>query len=189
MSDLPLPLLIDACVLFPRIPRGLTLMAAEAGLIRPYWSERILEEWRLSALRRGGDDREARRIIDRMTGRWPDALLEPDRAVELSVHLPDPGDAHVVATAVGRVPEILTFNLRDFPKRTLAGLGLAARHPDEVFWFLQSVAPGPMTASVRSLAEELGADDPADIRRLLKRSLLPRLGKAVEADGQTFTRP
>lgn len=187
MTELPLRLMVDACVLFPRIPRGLVLNAAEAGLIFPLWSPRILEEWRRSALKRGGRDADVGAIIAAMNTRWPEASVPPDPGIEDVIRLPDGADAHVVAAAAGNAPAILTFNMRDFPRRVLAGHGLVARHPDEVFWYLFSVAPAPFGALVRALTTEQGAHGPDATRKLLKRALLPRLGKAVAAEWERIS--
>ncbi|MEM9044644.1 MAG: PIN domain-containing protein [Pseudomonadota bacterium] len=173
--------MIDTCVLFARIPRGLTLGAAEHGLIKPHWSARILEEWRRSTVKQGGDGLEVENLVSRMNERWPDALLPSNPALEDLISLPDPGDAHVVAAAAGKVATVLTFNIRDFPTRALAGQGLEARHPDEFLWLLQSERPEIFSDLAARIATEHGAESPRAIRNLLKRSLLPRLGKAIEA--------
>ncbi|MEM1276325.1 MAG: PIN domain-containing protein [Pseudomonadota bacterium] len=177
----PARVLIDTCVLFARVPRGLVLGAAEHGLIAPFWSLRILEEWRRSALRQGGDPDEVAQTIARMQTRWPDAALPIDADLEASLALPDPGDAHVVAAAAGRVEAVLTFNIRDFPARVLAGQGLVAHHPDGFLWQLQSEHPALFESLVTPIAAEHSAETPRAVRNLLKRALLPRLGKAIEA--------
>lgn len=181
MAETP-RILIDACVLFARIPRRLVLNAAEAGLLAPFWSVRVLEEWRIATARKGGDEVEARSLAMAMNTRWPDAVLAPQPDLEHQLDLPDMGDAHVIAAAAGRVPEILTFNIRDFPRRTIAGLGLVARHPDEFLWQLASDHPREMIAIVAPIAAEHGAETGDDVRKLLKRALLPRFGKALAAE-------
>lgn len=181
MTEPPPRVVIDACVLFARIPRGIVLNAAEQGLVAPFWSERILEEWRRSAARKPGGE-EAAAIARAMNARWPEALLPADPEREQAIHLPDPADAHVAAIAVEKAETILTFNMRDFPRRTLAGLGLEPQHPDGFYWLLYSRAPEVMREIIRTIAAEHGAETGDDVRKLLKRSLLPRLGKAVAAD-------
>ncbi|MBY8975577.1 PIN domain-containing protein [Rhodobacteraceae bacterium NNCM2] len=182
MAEKPPKVLIDTCVLFARIPRGIALNAAEAGLLTPFWSDRILEEWRIAATRKGGDEREIAGVTRALRARWPEASLPPATDLEAQLHLPDQGDAHVVAVAAGRVDAILTFNIRDFPRRILGGFGLEARHPDEFFWLLQSHAPEVMREIIGPIAAEHGAESGDAVRKLLKRSLLPRLGKAVAAE-------
>ena len=170
---------LDACVLYPDIPRKLILDAAGAGLVRPAWTARVIEEWRIAAARRGleAEDR-AQAAAGAMRRTWPGAEVEPDAKVEASLDLPDRADVHVVAGAVAAgARTILTFNLRDFPARRLAATGVAARHPDGWLWELLSRQPDvvrPMLDRLAVLAEGKG-------RRLLKRAGLPRLGKAWEA--------
>ena len=49
---------LDACVLYPPVLRGLLLGADRAGLYRAQWSDRIIEEW-LRATRKLGPAAEA----------------------------------------------------------------------------------------------------------------------------------
>ncbi len=86
----------------------------------------------------------------------------------------------------GRADLLLTFNLRDFPRRALAGAdpghALEARHPDGFLWELLSLAPGPMAGVVAAALAQAGIA-PGRARAALKRAHLPRLGKAWEALG------
>ncbi|MEL6478178.1 MAG: PIN domain-containing protein [Pseudomonadota bacterium] len=170
---------LDACVLFPPLTRRLILDTAEAGLFAPRWSERILEEWRRAAAGKNGGDTAG--PIAAMTHRWPDACLPEALDLEATLALPDPADAHVVAVAADRAETILTFNMRDFPARALAGLGLTARHPDGFLWELLSRAPGPVGQVLTTALADHDAADPSAGRRALKRARLSRLGKAWEA--------
>lgn len=183
MTEAP-KVFLDACVLYPRLLRSITLGAARAGLFRPSWSPRVLDEWRLAALRDGGMDaqRAADAEIAAMRAAFPEAEVVPDAEVERRVHLPDQADAHVVAAAVaGHARLILTLNLRDFPARRLVPFGLEVRHPDGFFWELLSRAPEAMSAVIRHAFEPLEASGPRAERNALKRAALSRLGKAWEA--------
>jgi hypothetical protein len=175
---------LDACVLYPPLVRGIVLGAAEAGLLRPFWSRRVLDEWRLAAGRNGGDVAAIEAVILRMGESFPGALVTPDPEVEAALALPDPADAHVLAGAIAAgAGVLLTFNLRDFPARRMAGHGVVARHPDGFLWELLSHAPEPMSGTIRAAAAQAGAAAPGEVRRALKRAKLPRLGKAWEARG------
>ncbi|MEM7060385.1 MAG: PIN domain-containing protein [Pseudomonadota bacterium] len=176
-------IVLDACVFFPPLVRGIVLGAAETGLFRPVWSKRILDEWRIAALRKQGSEAEDAilGVQARMAETFPDAMVVFDPEAEASLRLPDPGDVHVLATAIeAEAKEILTFNLRDFPRRALQPHGVEALHPDGFLWLLFSEAPDRLApAVVRSLA----AHDIASGRQraALKRARLPRFGKAWEA--------
>ncbi len=175
---------LDACVLYPPLVRGVLLGAAEAGLFVPRWSRRVLDEWRIAAARNGGlaAERGVEAVAARMAESFPEGEVSPEPGVEMAIELPDPADAHVLAGAVAAgAGVLLTFNLRDFPARRLAALGIAARHPDGFLWELLSAAPEAMGGVVRAAAAAAGAETPEEVRRALKRARLPRLGKAWEA--------
>lgn len=60
-----------------------------------------------------------------------DALVTGYEPLIETLHLPDPGDRHVLAAAIaGRADLIVTKNLRDFPADRLAPFGIRAEHPD-----------------------------------------------------------
>ncbi|WP_268760194.1 RSP_2648 family PIN domain-containing protein [Candidatus Rhodobacter oscarellae] len=176
--------LLDACVLYPTVMREVTLATARAGLFVPVWSERILEEWARAA-RKIGPDGEliARGEIALLRSSWPDAIVPDYGALEARLWLPDPNDRHVLASAIaGDAAAVITLNLRDFPRTTLAMESVEAIHPDE--FLLGMYHQNPQTVSeaiepVRQQAEALsGSAQP--IRALLKKARLPRLGKALE---------
>jgi hypothetical protein len=49
-----------------------------------------------------------------------------------SLSLPDPNDRHVLAAAIkDQAQLIITFNLKDFPQKSLAPYGIDATHPDD----------------------------------------------------------
>lgn len=179
---MPQRVLIDACVLTPTIMREVVLGAASEGLFKPLWSTHIVEEWTRASRRRNGDEGEVRAQGDAalMRARWPDAEVSgwEERAREIA--LPDPDDAHVLAAAIeGRADLILTLNIKDFPRRTLAGYGLERVAPDPFLWALWAdgdVALKRVLNGVCSGTRAAGRD-PQDFRRLLKRAGLPRLAK------------
>ncbi len=175
---------LDACVLFPPLVRSIVLGAAQAGLFEPSWSARVLEEWRRSIAAKQGLDAETAALADaaRMRTRFPNAEASANPVLEAEIHLPDPGDAHVLAAAItGKADLLLTFNLRDFPRRTLAGHGLEARHPDGFLWELLGHHPVELN---RIVDETLTASqiDQSRGRAVLKRARLSRFGKAWEGD-------
>ncbi|KEO51645.1 RSP_2648 family PIN domain-containing protein [Thioclava pacifica] len=176
-------ILLDACVLYPTVLREILIGAAKAGLYRPLWSARILEEWARAAARRApADEAIARGEIALLRAAFPKAEIAPQPGIEQRLVLPDENDLHVLAAAIaGGADAILTFNAQDFPRGTLAGEGLERRDPDGFLWQLFSTHPEKMravTEAVRAEAERLSGD-PQPIRALMKRARLPRFGKAL----------
>lgn len=171
---------LDACVLFPPLVRGIILSAAGRGIIEPFWSRRVLDEWRLAIARKQGAaaEDEIIQIQEAMGVACPGAMVTPDQGIAETLFLPDPNDVHVAAGAVAAdAPAILTFNTRDFPKRVLMPLGLETLHPDGTFWAWLSHHPkemGDATASALD-ALEIGAES---ARSALKRAQLGRFAKA-----------
>ena len=175
---------IDACVLYPTVLREIVLGVARAGLIAPLWSTRLLEEWARTAARHGGpvDEALARGEIAALAAVFPNARIEADPTRAAALWLPDPGDIHVLATAIaGRAEAVITLNLRDFPSSELAPHGIAAVHPDaalHALWRDRPEAVARVAATVHETARGLSGGDVA-LRPLLKRARLPRLAKAL----------
>lgn len=172
---------LDACVLYPPLVRGLLIGAAEAGFFSPLWSARVLAEWRISIARKKGLGAEDAAVAAQaaLAERFPSALIAADPEIEAGIHLPDPADAHVLASAIaGGADVIITFNLRDFPRRVLAGHGIEARHPDGLLWEFWSKAPEQMEPLVKAVLDQAGVE-PDRVRAVLKRAKLPRFGKAL----------
>lgn len=169
---------LDACVLFPWVVRELLFGAAGTGLFRPAWSPRVLAEWQIAAARDGAAAEEAAREGARALRRLGGVEAIPDPEVEARLALPDPADAHVLAgAAAAGATTLLTFNLRDFPARRLGGLAIAPRHPDGFLWELLGREPVAMRRLIDDVVAAAGRE-PSEGRKLLKRSGLPRLGKA-----------
>lgn len=167
--------LLDACVLYPTVLRQCLLRVAD--IYTPLWSPRILEEWARTAAREGVEA-PARGAIALLRARWPAAEVTPGATEAL--HLPDPGDLHVLAAAIaGRAEVIVTLNLRDFPARATGPI--RAVHPDDFLMDLWLDHPAAVEAAVEAERQETerlsGREQP--LRALLKRARLPRLGKAL----------
>ncbi|MEM7268719.1 MAG: PIN domain-containing protein [Pseudomonadota bacterium] len=172
---------LDACVLFPTATRSLLLSYARAGGFTPLWSARVLEEWRRATLQKRG---EAEAVLAEgdmaLMGAWfPGGLVEGWERLEDEITPPDPADAHVIAAArAGEAEAVLTFNIRDFPQRLLAPVGLSRLHPDEYLraqWLRDQARLEASLEPTRALAEAKGMP----FRAFLKRANLPRLGKAI----------
>lgn len=125
----------DACVLYPVLVRDFLLSLANDGLILPFWSEEIRNEWIRSLLRNRPDLKrknleQTRRNMD---FHFPDSLVQTYESIVPALQLPDMNDRHVLAVAIHTKAEyIVTFNLRDFPKLVLQPHGIEAILPDEL---------------------------------------------------------
>lgn len=173
--------LLDACVLFPTVPRLLLLGCARAGLIVPLWSERILEEWR-HAVARAHPEQAAQAGTEIALARaaFPEALVTVSETVEAGLSLPDDNDRHVLAAAMaGQARVLVTRNLRDFPPRTLARYGVEPRAPDSLLLELHGDAPGTLAGIVTPVLDEMARATDLAPRAVLKRAGLPRLAKAL----------
>jgi hypothetical protein len=175
---------LDACVLYPTVMRNLLLACADAGLYRPHWSDRILEEWARAAARAGTmAEAVARGEIAILRRDWSKACVSESPAREAELYLPDANDVHVLASGIeAGCEKIVTMNLKDFPRRELAAHGVQAVHPDEFLLGLFNQSPDQvcdLTIKVHSQAERLSGQE-WPIRALMKKARLPRFGKAIE---------
>lgn len=129
-------IVIDANLFFVPPVRDVLLTAgwlAGARLIEVIWSEALLAEVARTWARVTGPFRAAERW-ERFEGRIRSEFVAG--LVETLAPLPPgggiaPEDRHIVALALAaRATGIVTLNLRAFPARDLAPLGLRAWHPD-----------------------------------------------------------
>ncbi|MAQ84877.1 MAG: PIN domain-containing protein [Maritimibacter sp.] len=177
--------LIDANVLYPTVMRQVVLGVAKAGLFTPLWSARILEEWARAARKLGPEgEAQARSEVALVRRDWPDAEVPVRAGLEARLWLPDPADVHVLAAAVtGSADIILTENAQDFPRGLLAEEGVRREAVDPFLMGLYADHPEAVATAaeaVRQEAERLSGE-PWEIRKLLRKARLPRLGKALAA--------
>ncbi len=174
-------LLIDACVLYPTVLREIIVGLAATGYFEPLWSARILEEWARAAARNADED-IARGEIAILQAQWPQSEVTVTEATLERLWLPDVDDIHVLAAAVdSKTDAILTLNIRDFPTRILSAEGILRRDPDGFLY--EALGEEPQTVrqvveTVHGTACRLSGEE-LDLRALLKRARLPRLGKAL----------
>ncbi|MEL6869127.1 MAG: PIN domain-containing protein [Pseudomonadota bacterium] len=130
--NVQLTILIDACVLCSTLKRHLLLALADAQLCSIHWSMRILEETERAIIiilnnngRMDASER-ASQTVRLMQQAFPEAAVGAYERLEHGIgKLPDEGDRHVVAAAIKSGADILvTENLRDFPRKTLALYGI-----------------------------------------------------------------
>jgi predicted nucleic acid-binding protein len=176
-------MLLDTCVLYPTVMREMLLGVAGQGAFTPLWSERILEEWARAARKIGPQgEPQARAEIALLRAHWPNAVVAWPPSLENRLWLPDPADTHVLAAAIaGHADAIVTLNAGDFPRNILAEEGLSRVDPDGFLhgiWQAQPDLVMHVGAAVLAEARLLSGDD-WDMRRLMKKASLPRLGKAL----------
>lgn len=176
-------IVLDTCVLYPTVMREMLLGAARAGHFAPLWSRRILDEWVRAADKLGpAQVAQAQSEIALVRAAWPQAELPPAPGLEARLWLPDAADVHVLASAVsGSADAIMTLNAKDFPRNILAEEGVARVDPDGFLldmWRKDAVSIGAVAQAVVAEANRLSGQT-WEMRALLKKARLPRLGKAL----------
>ncbi|MCR9111058.1 RSP_2648 family PIN domain-containing protein [Marivita sp. XM-24bin2] len=177
---------LDTCVLYPTVMREVLLGVAAQGLFEPIWSERILGEWsRAAAKLAPAGQVQADTEIAMVTAQWPKAKVTPPSGLLDRLWLPDANDVHVLAAAiVGHADVIVTVNAKDFPRNILAEEGLSRSDPDGFLVGFYASAPDAVSHAVSQVHAEANrlSGQEWDIRRLMKKARLPRLGKALDTD-------
>ena len=174
---------LDTCVIYPTVMREMLLGVAEQGVFAPLWSARIIEEWQRAAQKLGPDGMaQAAAEAALLKARWPDAEITWPASLEDRLWLPDAADTHVMAAAVaGSADLILTVNAKDFPRHILAEEGVSRADPDSflvgIYETDADLVRG-VAETVLTKAREL-SDEDWQMRPLLKKARLPRLGKAL----------
>ncbi|CTQ48756.1 RSP_2648 family PIN domain-containing protein [Jannaschia donghaensis] len=173
---------LDACVLYPTVLREILIGCARAGLYRPLWSPRVLEEWARAARKVPDGEIFARGEIAAMRAEFPKAEVRPGDGTQARMYLPDPNDVHVLAAASdASADRLVTLNIKDFPRRDVTAEGIALQNPDAFLmdlWLADDATVAQVVEGVRATAERIsGQDQP--LRPLMKRARLPRLGKAL----------
>ena len=124
---------LDACVLYPAPVRDILLHLANLDLYKPKWTKEIQEEWKRSLLENRPDlgANQLDKTIRAMNKAFPDSNVSSYESLINVFRLPDNNDRHVLAAAVRCHAEVIvTYNLKDFPARTLKAFDLEAQHPD-----------------------------------------------------------
>ncbi len=177
--------LLDTCVIYPTVMRQMILKVAGQGVFTPLWSGRIIGEWLRAAEKLGPEGvAQARAEAALLAARWPDAELDWPPSLEARLWLPDAADVHVLAAAIaGSAETILTLNAKDFPRNVLAEEGLSRADPDgflQGIWQAQPDLVAGVAAEVLTEANRLSGRQ-WELRNLMKKARLPRLGKALAA--------
>lgn len=179
-------MLLDACVIYPTVMREMLLGVARTGAYTPLWSDRILEEWARAARKLGPQGETlARGEVAMVQVAFPKASVPRHAGLEARLWLPDKNDIHVLAAAVsGNADGIITMNAKDFPRGILAEEGLSRNDPDAFLLGHFHAVPEVVTSVADAVLAEacrLSGED-WNLRSLMKKARLPRLGKALTAD-------
>lgn len=175
--------LLDTCVIYPTVMREMLLSVAKQGAFTPLWSARIIEEWQRAAAKLGLDGvAQAGAEAVLLAQEWPKAEVTWPTSLEARLWLPDPADVHVLAAAIsGHADVIVTVNAKDFPRGVLAEEGLSRADPDAFLMSLYAAQPDMVLHAadqVLARANDLSGQT-WEMRKLLKKARLPRLGKAL----------
>jgi len=181
----PAPVIfIDACVLAGAMRRHLVLAFADAGLLQPRWSPRVLFETghahaKIVEAKPGRDGAgEAARLVVALEQAWPEASVPEDHGVEIAERLPDEGDRHVIESALAcGAAMILTDNIKDFPRKILEPHGIYARTPAEYFASKLGSEPGAAPAFFAAAARLKLS--PPQLARALQQARLGGLAKRL----------
>lgn len=140
----PAGAVLDANVLYSAFLRDVLLRLAAMDLFRPYWSERIHEEWTRNLLAHRPDlsPESVDRTRATMDAYFPGALV-PEHATSGGAFAGvAPEDRHVAATAQAAGADyIITQNVRDFPAAALRPHGIRAAGAGEFVRMLASQHP------------------------------------------------
>jgi len=123
---------LDTNVIFPVVIRDLLFWFAFYDLYTPKWSSNIFDEWKSVMIRKGVDDDEATKRVNRANLAFPDAQVQNYEPLIPTFNLPDEKDNHIMAAAVkANADVIVTNNLKDFPSECLERYGIKAISADD----------------------------------------------------------
>ena len=109
---------LDANVLGGVFRRNILLSLAEAGLFRPRWSIRILNEMEKAISRTTKGNADTRWQREKIERAFPEAIVTGFEVFEDELRLPDPDDNHVLAAAIETAATVIvTDNLKHFRRR------------------------------------------------------------------------
>lgn len=173
---------LDANVLANQAVCDLLLRLAEhPRLYSPVFSAAILDEvYRVHTerLRRPWPKELAEYWQSEVKRNFPEAIIERFEVLIPALDLPDADDRHVLAAAIkGQAQQICTFNLKDFPGKTLAEWDIEAVHPQSYLLTLYELGPDLVTSRIHEIAEQRNKPPECVLSSLAK--TLPRFADFV----------
>lgn len=151
---------LDACTIFPMLPRDVLLTLATREFFSPKWSPRIRTEWTrnlLARMRELSTDSDAKKRVERIVAAmgqaFPDAEVETELVEPTILEPVSPKDRHVVVTAIAtHADAIVTFNVKDFAAAHLKDhLQIEVIHPDDFVLDLVDLNEKRAVAAFREL--------------------------------------
>lgn len=120
------------------------------------WSPAILAETRKSLIERGLPPAKVDSRLNAMQAAFPDATVNGFESIVPSLQLPDENDRHVLAAAIaGNADQIVTSNVRDFPRAVLDPFGIEPITPDDFLMNVFDLYPEYAIETTRQRAERL----------------------------------
>lgn len=127
-------------------------------LFRAKWSDQIHEEWIAAVLVKRPDIKrqDLERRKEAMNKHADGALVSGYESLIPGLILPDERDKHVLAAAiVSGCSTIVTFNIKDFPRKNLGLYNIEAQHPDEFVEHLISLDQSKVLKAVKNARSRL----------------------------------
>ncbi|HVE44730.1 MAG TPA: PIN domain-containing protein [Gammaproteobacteria bacterium] len=181
--------LYDSCVLYPAPLRDLLMHLALTDLYRAKWTDQIHEEWMRNVLKNRPDIKieQLERTRHLMNENVRDCLVSHYEEIIPSLRLPDPNDRHVLAAGIHcNAAVIVTYNLKDFPRKETEKFGIEVQHPDDFLVDLIDLSPRLVFAAVHRcrLSLKNPPKNPHEYLEYLANQNLPKTIKKLESSHQ-----
>jgi len=143
---------LDTNVIYPIISRDILFWFAHYELYTPKWSKNIFDEWKDVMIRKGVDEKEALKRVEKANIAFPDALVQNYDGLIKHLELPDEGDKHVLAAAIKTNANIIvTNNIKDFPEDYLQSFGIKAENTDDFLTDIIDLNPDQAIAAFKEM--------------------------------------
>lgn len=162
--------LYDANVLWPSVLRDVLIRIAQTSLVQAKWTDQILDETfrTLEEQRPDLDPAALHRTRVLMNAAIADVLVTGYEQLIPAMDLPDPDDRHVLAAAIkAKAQVVVTFNLKDFPDKTMQTYEVEAKHPDDFLLDIFNLDGLALHRIVQTIADSWKSPPggPADVLR------------------------
>lgn len=177
--------LYDACVLYPAPLRDLLMHLAMTNLYQAKWTNEIHDEWIRNVLANRPDLKpmQLERTRELMNKHVQDCLVKQYAYLIQTLQLPDANDRHVLAAAIhSGASIILTYNLKDFPEKSLRKYNIQAQHPDKFLTHLLDLGPETVCEAIKRQRSTL-KNPPMSVAKylsILENQSLPKTVKILE---------